>query len=73
VDRPRPEPVGLAEPGGPVGPAGRLGEQARWAKQALANCFKTKFQILNSNVISLLNSNQIKKIQITFIKHFLNL
>jgi hypothetical protein len=24
-DRPRPEPVGLAKPGGPVGPAGRLG------------------------------------------------
>jgi hypothetical protein len=24
-DRPRPEPVGLAKPGGPVGPAGQLG------------------------------------------------
>jgi hypothetical protein len=30
-DRPRPEPVGLAEPGGPDGPAGRLGQQASWA------------------------------------------
>jgi hypothetical protein len=25
-DRPRPEPVGLAEPSGPDGPAGRLGQ-----------------------------------------------
>jgi hypothetical protein len=37
VNRPRPEPVGLAKPGGPNGPAGRLGQQASWAKQALAN------------------------------------
>jgi hypothetical protein len=36
-DRPRPEPVGLAKPGGPDGPAGRLGQQARWARLALAN------------------------------------
>jgi hypothetical protein len=33
-DRPRPEPAGLAEPGGPVGPAGLLGQQARWARWA---------------------------------------
>jgi hypothetical protein len=33
-DRPRPEPVGLVEPSGPVGPAGLLGQQASWAKQA---------------------------------------
>jgi hypothetical protein len=26
VDRPRPEPIGLAEPGGPDGPAGQLGQ-----------------------------------------------
>jgi hypothetical protein len=65
--------VGLAEPGGPVGPAGRLGQQARWAKQALANCFKTKFQILKFKCHFLFELKPNSKIQITFIKHFLNL
>jgi hypothetical protein len=64
---PDPSQVGLAEPewagwaSRPVGPAGWLGQQASWAKQALANCFKSKFQIQNSNVISFLNSNRIQK------------
>jgi hypothetical protein len=44
-DRPRPEPVGLAKPGGPDGPASRLGQQVIWAKQALANYFEPKPQI----------------------------
>jgi hypothetical protein len=36
-DRPRPEPAGLAKPGGPSGPTGRLGQQVSWAKQAFIN------------------------------------
>jgi hypothetical protein len=56
IDRPRPEPGRLSR-----AQVGRLGQLASWAKQALANYFKTKFQISNSNVISFLNSNQTQK------------
>jgi hypothetical protein len=40
VDRHRPEPGRLSR-----ARVGRLGQLANWAKQALANYFKTKFQI----------------------------
>jgi hypothetical protein len=40
VDRPRPELGRLSR-----ARVGRLGQLANWAKQALANYFKTKFQI----------------------------
>jgi hypothetical protein len=34
VVRPRPEPVGLAEPGGPAGPVGQLGQQPSLTNRA---------------------------------------
>jgi hypothetical protein len=56
VDRPRPKPGRLSR-----ARVGRLGQLAKWAKQALANYFKTKFSNSNSNVISFLNLNQTQK------------
>jgi hypothetical protein len=51
-DRPRPELVGLAEPGGPAGPAGQLGQQASWASRPVGQfCQKGFLQInLNQNL-----------------------
>jgi hypothetical protein len=51
-DRPRPEPAGLAQPGGLVGLASLLGQQAGWTRLALANCFKNRILNMNSKIIS---------------------
>jgi hypothetical protein len=70
-DRPRPEPAGLAQPGGLGGPVGLLGQQARWAILALANGFKNKILNLKFKVHFLLEFKPNLQIQITLIKHYL--
>jgi hypothetical protein len=67
VDRPRPEPGRLSR-----GRVGRLGRLARWAKKALAKCLNQNFKF-KSKCYFLFEFKPNSKMQITFIKHFLNL
>jgi hypothetical protein len=64
-DQPRPEPAGLAQPGGLGGPAGQMGQIGfgqLFQKQNFKFTFKDYF---------LLEFKPNPKIQITSIKHFL--